>query len=70
MRILHVVIIVINIIYSKLTLKGVKTLVKMRVRQRMVRGDAGPVTEITGQRSGSVLKDLRPQAQGGLGNLH
>lgn len=70
MRILHAVIIVINIIYNKLTLKGVKTLVKMGVRQRMIRGDAGPVIEITGQRSGLVLEDLPPQAQGGLGNLH
>jgi hypothetical protein len=70
MRILHVVIIVINIIYNKITLKGVKTLVKMGLRQRMVPGDAGPVTEITGQQSGLVLEDLPPQAQGGLGNLH
>lgn len=67
MRILHVVIIVINIIYNKLTLKDVKTLVKLGLRRR---GNAGPVTYVTGQGSGLVLEDLRPQAQGGVGNLH
>jgi len=36
MRILHAVIIVINIIYNKLTLKDVKTLIKMGLRQRDV----------------------------------